>query len=76
MSPKPQDPEATLDGARHLLAGIEADIQRGEATLRRAQEEGPAHFATRLEPPTEAILDGWSAETRASASVSGLPAGD
>lgn len=76
MSPKPQDPEATIEGARHLLAGIEADIQRGEAALRRAREEGPAHFATRLGAPTEENLDGWSAETRASASVSGLPAGN
>lgn len=63
------------DPARRLLAAIEADIQRTQASIARAQGEGVEHFARRLEAPTEANLDGWAEQAGAMAQVQGNPDG-
>jgi len=77
-----EEAQATLDPmeeARHLLAGIEADIQGGQAELARTLHEGHEHFRKGMEKATKGLqdedLDNWTHQAAALARVQDATAG-
>lgn len=66
----PQDP---MEEARHLLAGIEAEIQGGEADLATTLHQGHEHFRKGMEKATKGLqeenLDAWTHQSASMARV-------